>query len=336
MRLARPWHPWGCFRGYRVLVLTAFYTQALFTAQIPCADGGFMSEGKAQFLLGDCASLPFADKSIDLVFCSPPYEAARTYGIDFALKGQDWVDWAVPRYLECLRVCKGLVVWVVEGQTKKFRYSCTPVLLMAELHRLGVHVRKPPVYHRSGIPGSGGPDWWRNDWEWCVCATNGGRLPWSDNTACGEPCKCAPGGRLSNRHTDGTRANSHHGRSGELETTPDGVRGIRRKNGSLYVLEKANPGNVIKGSVGGGALGHKLAHDNEAPFPEWLAERFIKSFCPPGGKVLDPFSGSGTTACVAAKLGRFGVGIDIRESQKLLGERRATDCNLQIEGEVAA
>ena len=36
-------------------------------------------------------SLP-AD-SVDLVFGSPPYEAARTYGIDFALRGQEWVDW---------------------------------------------------------------------------------------------------------------------------------------------------------------------------------------------------------------------------------------------------
>jgi len=49
------------------------------------------------------------DKSVDLVFTSPPYEAARTYGIAFKLKGQDWVDWAVERFVECVRVCKGLV-----------------------------------------------------------------------------------------------------------------------------------------------------------------------------------------------------------------------------------
>jgi DNA modification methylase len=36
---------------------------------------------------------------VDLVFCSPPYEDARTYGIDFKLKGQDCVDGAKVRFM---------------------------------------------------------------------------------------------------------------------------------------------------------------------------------------------------------------------------------------------
>jgi DNA modification methylase len=62
-------------------------------------------------------------------------------------------------------------------------------------------------------------------------------------------------------------------------------------------------------------MGHPLAHENEAPFPEWLAEVFVCSFCPPRGIVLDPFSGSGTTLAVAEKQGRRGIGIDVRQSQ---------------------
>ena len=79
--------------------------------------------------VGDCLELlrKMPDNSVDLVFCSPPYEAARTYGIGFSLKGQDWVDWAVERYVESVRVCKGLVCWVVEGQTRQFRWSATPL-----------------------------------------------------------------------------------------------------------------------------------------------------------------------------------------------------------------
>ncbi len=100
--------------------------------------------------------------SVDLVFTSPPYEAARTYGVGFNLRGQQFVDWCVERYLECVRVCKGLVAWVIEGQTRQFRWSATPALLMADLHRAGVRLRKPPAFHRVGIPGSGGPDWLRN------------------------------------------------------------------------------------------------------------------------------------------------------------------------------
>ena len=129
------------------------------------------------------------DKSIDLVFTSPPYEDARTYGIGFALSGQDWVDWVVKYFHECLRVSRGLVAFVVAGRTDKFRWTATPALMMADLHRAGVKLRTPPIYERVGIPGSGGPDWLRNDYESIVCATHG-KLPWSDNTAMGHAPKC--------------------------------------------------------------------------------------------------------------------------------------------------
>jgi hypothetical protein len=88
---------------------------------------------------------------------------------------------------------------------------------------------------------------------------------------------------------------------------------------------KANPGNLVKIIVGGGTIGSKLAHENEAPFPEKLAEWFIKSLCPESGRVFDPFSGSGTTACVAVRLGRIGFGSDLRMSQCELGTRRANE-----------
>jgi DNA modification methylase len=81
----------------------------------------------------------------------------------------------------------------------------------------------------------------------------------------------------------------------------------------------------VRTKVGGGVLGHSLAHENEAPFPEDLAEFFVKSLCPPGGITLDPFSGSGTTASVAARNGRIGLGFDLRASQCALGRRRIED-----------
>jgi len=310
--------------------------------------------------------------SVDLVFCSPPYEAARTYGIGFQLRGQAWVDWALARFVECSRVSRGLVAWVVEGQTRKFQYTATPALLMADLHRAGVKLRKPPIFQRVGIPGSGGPDWLRNDYEFIVCASKG-KLPWSDNTAMGHPPKWAPGGAMSNRQSDGARVNqwghsidsggtkqiegggtrsmgkrpSHvivNGRdqwggtlnksSGSGRKTCGDFKPLARDRlgtgqnlkGSDKVLPVlANPGNVIRVNVGGGLMGSKLAHENEAPFPEKLAEFFVKSFCPPGGTVLDPFCGSGTTLAAALKNGRVGWGIDIRESQIDLTQRRLAE-----------
>lgn len=48
-----------------------------------------------------------------------------------------------------------------------------------------------------------------------------------------------------------------------------------------------------------------------AVFPQELPRRCIVGGCKPGGVVLDPFSGSGTTGMVALKNGRKYVGIDI-------------------------
>ena len=48
-----------------------------------------------------------------------------------------------------------------------------------------------------------------------------------------------------------------------------------------------------------------------APYPEDLCRIPILATCPPGGTVLDPFCGTGTTLAVAAQLGRNAVGIDI-------------------------
>jgi site-specific DNA-methyltransferase (adenine-specific) len=301
------------------------------------------------FHVGDCEKIPMADNSVDLVMCSPPYEDARTYGIDFKLKGDEWVQWAVPRFMECLRVCKGLVAWVVEGKTRKFEYSATPMRLMVALQDAGAKLRKPPVYHRVGIPGSGGPDWLRNDYELIVCATKKGKLPWSDNTACGHPPKWAPGGEMSHRLSDGSRKNQwgasskstggERGQDGKLKLvkekpshkfTTKAEHTKRRESGEMETQEYeapaiANPGNVIHCKVGGGLMGHQLAHENEAAFPLSLAEFFVQSFCPPGGVVLDPFSGSGTTAHAAILHGRSLVMMDIRMSQIELTLKRVAD-----------
>lgn len=261
---------------------------------------------------GDCLNImqEMPIDSVDLVFCSPPYENARTYGdLQFSLKGQDWVDWAIPRYLECVRISRGLVAWVVEGKTEQFRYSATPILLMADLHRrYNVRLRKPPIYKRVGIPGSGGPDWWRNDYEFIICSSKSSKLPWSDNTATGKPPKYGPGGAMSHRLKNGER--KHNPKTEDQLYKPPA---------------KANPGNVIECVVGGGNIGNRLAHENEAPFPESLVLPFVLSFCPPGGIVFDPFCGSGTTLDVAISNNRKAIGIDIRESQVKLTLTRTTN-----------
>jgi hypothetical protein len=280
-------------------------------------------ERRVQAALADAGDVPTArvdhrdclewladqpEKSIDLIFGSPPYADARLYlenGADLGIaRGtEEWVRWMVEVYQAALRCCKGLVAFVVDGRTENYRYSEAPGLLKAALKHAGITLRKAPIFHRVGIPGSGGPDWLRNDYEEVVRATNGGPLPWSDNTAMGHTPKYAPGGDTSHRRRDGSRVNGAGG-------------------GGYAPPERANPGNLIRCEVGGGHLGSPLAHDNEAPFAESLAEFFVRSFCPPGGVVADPFCGSGTTLAVALRHGRRAGGCDVRPSQVSLTRRR--------------
>lgn len=294
--------------------------------------------------------------SIDLVFGSPPYEEARLYlenGKDMGIsrKTDDWVKWMVEVYRAATVACKGLVAFVVgHGQTKNYRWSGAPALLCADMIRAGFNLRDPKWFHRVGIPGSGGPDDLRKDLEWIVCTSRPGKLPWSDNTACGKPPKWAPGGEMSHRLSDGTRTNQwgkngsprgmgNKNADGSIDSsarpshktrTKSGVRhktfhqpNGEQENQSYAPPAIANPGNVLECTVGGGQMGGDVfASQNEAPFPEKLAEFFILSFCPPGGTVADCFSGSGTVAAVAKRNGRNFVGCDLRQSQVDLGNKR--------------
>lgn len=291
------------------------------------------------------------DDSIDLLVTSPPYEDSRTYGLkkSFA-KGEEWVRLMFDLVVAAEPKVKGPIVINCEGKTEDFRYSCVPLLLAADLHRAGFNLRKPVAYVRQSFPGSGGNDYLRNDWEPILVITRPGKLPWSDQTACGHPPKYAPGGEMSHRIGAGTRVNQW-GMSGT-------EKGSRRKNGkrqsakrpSHRVVTKkrmgqhsqesteyeapdlANPGNVLKLNVGGNQMGHKLAHHNEAPFPLGLPEFFIRTFAPPDSVVCDLFNGSGTTAQAAIEWGRRFIGCDLRLSQVKLCERRMKTVTPRIPG----
>lgn len=255
--------------------------------------------------------------SVDLVVTSPPYESQRKYGaVRYALTGDAWADWCYAMFEACLRVCRGPVCWVVNAPTRNYEWSPSLLKLMLRIGE-SAFLRKPLIYKRSSVPGSGGPDYFRDNYEFVIVATrHPGRLRWSDNTAMGEPPKYAPGGAMTYRGKDDKRA----------------------ARGKTYRAPKlANPGNVIECKVGGGLIGSRLAHLNEAPFPERLAEFLVRSFCPPGGFVLDPMCGSGTVLAVAQRRGLCGIGADIRHGQAALAALRLADDDGRVPlGKVAA
>lgn len=99
-------------------------------------------------------------------------------------------------------------------------------------------------------------------------------------------------------------------------------------NPSQFINAKGkNPGNVWNIAT----KSFKGAHF--AVFPPELARRCIVTGCKPGGTVLDPFSGSGTTGMVARNEGRKYIGIDINADYlKLSRETRLQNDPLDLGG----
>jgi DNA modification methylase len=100
------------------------------------------------------------------------------------------------------------------------------------------------------------------------------------------------------------------------------------------VAGNGQPGNVnnvgLHARVGpGGRNARSVWTVSTQPFPQAhfavmapaLAERCILAGCRPGGVVLDPFMGSGTTGMVAGRLGRRFVGVDLSEKYLRLALR---------------
>jgi len=264
----------------------------------------------SKLIVGDCLDVLKKRRrnSVDLIVTSPPYSNQRRYGSSAPLFRDDWhwLDWCAARFMECVRVSRGMVCFVVEGYTTNGTFHPLPEMLTMEVIRRGANIRHRGVYQRIGIMG-GSPDALAQHHEIIVMANDKpGRLPFADPAALGNPPKYKPGG-----------APSHQSFNGRVNRKMP-VRGGTEKTTIRYYKppDRCKVSNVINcGSVGGGNMGSKLAHKNEAPFSERVPEVLIATYCPPGGTVLDPFCGSGTTGAAAVKLGRKFVGIENRESQ---------------------
>lgn len=80
-----------------------------------------------------------------------------------------------------------------------------------------------------------------------------------------------------------------------------------------YVLQSVqnNPKGKAPEDVWNIPLTHEKGIHHFAMFPLELPTRIISAFCPPGGVVMDPFAGSGTTGLAATSLNRSSILIEL-------------------------
>ena len=98
---------------------------------------------------------------------------------------------------------------------------------------------------------------------------------------------------------------------------------------TTYADKRANPKGKVPDDVWSfsrvcGTFNERVPW-HPCQMPEKVLERIIEVSSNPGDLVADPFSGSGTTCCVAAKLGRQYFGVDISADYVTHSRRRLAD-----------
>jgi site-specific DNA-methyltransferase (adenine-specific) len=119
--------------------------------------------------------------------------------------------------------------------------------------------------------------------------------------------------------------------------TPDATpRQVRRKTrptqwgnlgASAYVSKDGGPRHMRSVIRAKSCHGYAV---NETQKPEEIVTPLVAYSVPPGGLVLDPFAGSGTTLVVARQTGRRAIGIELRLAQCEAAVRRLTQIDLGL------
>lgn len=333
----------------------------------------YYSDDQVRLLLGDALEVlrTLPDECVDCCVTSPPYYGLRDYGT----AGQYGLEATPAEYVETMRqvfaevqrvLTKGGTCWINLADSysgswgNQSRTERSPGLVAATDGRF------PKTSSRAGAIKPGAPAAksllgipWRvafalQDDEWILRS----EIVWEKADAMPESVTDRP----SNRHEkvflfsrsqrywfdlDAIREPHTSERARKLAGTQPGgtsrvgkaqLIGVGDRTGGRLVGDHSgvshplgkNPGNVWSLPTA------KYPGAHCATFPIGLPIRCIKAGCKPGGTVLDPFSGSGTTGEAARRLGRKYVGIDLNPAYHDLAIKRYAQGVLDLEFEEAA
>lgn len=241
---------------------------------------------------GDCIDVlrTLPEGSVDSVVTSPPYAMQRksTYG---GIPEKDYPEWTVAWMREVWRVLKDDGSVIINISPHRSGGSLSDYVLQTRIALRADGWIEPDeiIWHKpNAMPGSPAnrP---RRAWEHIFWFAKN-QHAWSDPYAAGEPHKEAIRGRAA-FSTNNTATRNGWGHKFNVGKVP--LRDIARVT-NVATFAKAG----------------KSGYDHPAPFPWQLAEWCGKLITPPGGTILDPFTGSSSTGVAAIKNGWNFIGID--------------------------
>ena len=240
----------------------------------------------------------FPDDCIDLTVTSPPYDNLRTYG------GHSWDFEGVAQQLWRVTKPGGVVVWVVNDATVDGSETGTSFRQALRFMEIGFRLHDTMIYLKPSFPF---PDHTRchQVFEYMFCLSKGDVKTFNQI----KDRKTVTGGKP----LGGDYKRDANGKS--IMRAGSDQRGLRNEYGgrqNVWYIEN------------GGTTSAKdtVAFNHPAIFPEALARDHILSWSNEGDTVLDPFSGSGTTAKMAKHNGRQYIGIEVNPEYCEIAEER--------------
>lgn len=243
------------------------------------------------------------DESIDMVITSPPYDELRDYD------GYVFTHYYFLEVVkELYRVLKkgGVVIWVVNDQTKKHSESGTSFKQALAFKELGFCIYDTMIYAKNN-PAPLNHERYEQCFEYMFVFSKGKIKTFNPIK---EKCK------YYGKHRDGTRRQDVSGK-------------LKRINKPGIVGEEKIKGNIWYYNVGKAQTNDNIAYKHEAIFPEQLVKDHLVSWSNENDLVLDIFMGSGTVAKVSLENNRSFIGFEVSRKKCCEANSRLERLNRQ-------
>jgi len=249
----------------------------------------------------------FPDSCIDLVVTSPPYDNLRTYG------GHSWDFEGVAQQLWRVIKTGGVVVWNVNDETIDGSESGSSFRQALRFIDIGFRLHDTMIYLKHGFSF---PDHVRchQVFEYMFCFSKGDVKTFNQI----KDRKTVTGGKPL---------------GGDYKRDATGKSVMRLGSDNRGLREEFGGRTNVWAIAAGGANSSEdaVAFKHPAIFPEALARDHILSWSNEGDVVIDPFSGSGTTAKMARLMGRKYIGIEINPEYCEIAKERLRQKVLNFE-----
>ncbi|MFI7096797.1 DNA-methyltransferase [Streptomyces lydicus] len=284
----------------------------------------YYEDDTVTLLLGDALdqmrTLP--DCSVNCIVTSPPYYGLRNYGT----AGQYGLEESPAAYVETMRqvfaearrvLADDGTLWLNLGDSwgPGKQFLMIPARTAIALQEDGWILRNDVIWHQTNAMPEPHRDRLSSRHEHLFLFAKSTRY-WFDLDPIREPITA-----FTAKYQQRSSSPSAAGDYSETRPWTNGTQKGLDQYGAAHVRSHPNgrnPGDVWALANRPNRSGVK----HFATFPIDLPIRCIKAGCKPGGTVLDPFSGSGTTGAAARQLDRRYIGIDLNPAYHDLAKAR--------------